>query len=102
MSDEKESPRLYHEKQSSQLCAIHTCNNIVRLSFHLLGFLCSNFAPSRFILDFQLQRPRFTKENFDEICLNFDSSTIFNEHRSVWGTGNYGIFLDHVDDVLRT
>ena len=40
---------LYHERQQRQLCAVHTCNNI-------------------------LQRPRFTKADFDAICTSLDDS----------------------------
>nr|CAG4645922.1 EOG090X0HOM [Lynceus sp. MCZ IZ 141354] len=57
---------LYHEKQSLQLCALHTLNNI-------------------------LQSNTFTKQTLDDICTSLSKNYWFNPHRSFMGLGNYDI-----------
>lgn len=56
---------VYHEKQSRELCAVHSLNNV-------------------------FQERVFTKELLDEICMNLSPAWI-NPHRSVLGLGNYDI-----------
>ncbi|KAI6240939.1 Ubiquitinyl hydrolase 1 [Aphelenchoides fujianensis] len=58
------SQRFYHERQRRQLCLLHTLNNL-------------------------FQREEFRKEELDQICEVFDSSSWFNAHRSMLGLGNY-------------
>nr|CAG4643605.1 EOG090X0HOM [Ilyocryptus agilis] len=63
----KDCPKIYHEKQSRQLCALHTLNNL-------------------------LQKPdAFTKAQLDELCLRLSPDTWINPHRSFFGLGNYDI-----------
>uniref|UniRef100_A0A1B0GC96 Josephin-2 n=1 Tax=Glossina morsitans morsitans TaxID=37546 RepID=A0A1B0GC96_GLOMM len=59
--------KIYHERQTRQLCALHTLNNL---------FQCKN---------------SFTKEQLDEICTNLNPSVWLNPHRSMLGLGNYDI-----------
>lgn len=61
-----ETPKIYHEKQSKELCAIHALNNI-------------------------FQKRTFTQSIMDEICSNLAPSKWINPHRSVLGLGNYDI-----------
>ena len=58
---------IYHEKQRSQLCAVHAINNLFQD-----GLLCS-------------------KNKMDKLCLRLDPSSWMNQHRSIFGTGNYDI-----------
>ncbi|XP_047143548.1 josephin-2 isoform X2 [Hydra vulgaris] len=58
---------IYHEKQRSQLCAVHAINNLFQD-----GLLCS-------------------KNKLDKLCLQLDPSVLMNQHRSMFGTGNYDI-----------
>lgn len=61
--------KIYHEKQSKQLCALHTLNNL-------------------------FQNPTaFTKKELDEECdeLSPESWNFLNPHRSSLGWGNYDI-----------
>lgn len=63
----KAKPNIYHEKQSKQLCALHTLNNL-------------------------FQKPNtFTKTQLDELCLQLTPSSWINPHRSVFGFGNYDV-----------
>lgn len=57
---------LYHERQSLALCAVHAVNNL-------------------------LQRKHYSKEDFDQLCLQMDSSRLWNAHRSPLGIGNYDV-----------
>lgn len=57
--------KVYHEKQSRELCAVHSLNNV-------------------------FQEQIFTKELLDEICIQLSPAWI-NPHRSVLGLGNYDI-----------
>ncbi len=57
---------MYHEKQSLQLCAVHTLNNLV-------------------------QSRRFTKSSLDKICLELSPGSFINPHKSIFGTGNYDV-----------
>lgn len=59
--------KLYHERQSRQLCALHVLNNL-------------------------LQEKAFTKAQLDDICLQLTPSTWpWNPHRSPLGLGNYDV-----------
>lgn len=62
----KEKTNIYHEKQSKQLCALHTLNNL-------------------------FQKNAFNKSNLDDLCLQLSPNTWVNPHRSVFGLGNYDI-----------
>uniref|UniRef100_A0A452J6V3 Josephin-2 n=1 Tax=Gopherus agassizii TaxID=38772 RepID=A0A452J6V3_9SAUR len=59
-------PRVYHERQRLELCAVHALNNV-------------------------LQERRFTQEAADEICKRLAPDARLNPHRSVLGTGNYDV-----------
>nr|CAG4649812.1 EOG090X0HOM [Scapholeberis mucronata]SVE93977.1 EOG090X0HOM [Scapholeberis mucronata] len=63
----KAKPFIYHEKQSKQLCALHTLNNL---------FQNAN---------------TFTKAQLDELCLQLTPNSWINPHRSMFGLGNYDI-----------
>ncbi|XP_054739659.1 josephin-like protein [Anastrepha obliqua] len=58
---------IYHEKQTRQLCALHTLNNL-----------------------FQGQQS-YTKEQLDQICNDLSPNVWINPHRSPLGLGNYDI-----------
>uniref|UniRef100_A0A6G1S417 ubiquitinyl hydrolase 1 n=2 Tax=Aceria tosichella TaxID=561515 RepID=A0A6G1S417_9ACAR len=60
--------RIYHERQSKQLCALHALNNL-------------------------FQSPKaFTKHELDTICKELaPDARIFNPHRSVLGLGCYDV-----------
>ncbi|TMS37149.1 hypothetical protein L596_004143 [Steinernema carpocapsae] len=60
-----EPPR-FHERQSRQMCLLHTLNNM-------------------------FQREEFSKADLDDICLSLDESRWFNAHRSMLGLGNYDV-----------
>ena len=62
----KPSATIYHEKQSKQLCALHTLNNL-------------------------FQKDAFTKSQLDELCQSLSPNTWINPHRSFFGLGNYDI-----------
>jgi len=65
--EERAGKNIYHEKQSKQLCALHTLNNL-------------------------FQDPKaFTKPLLDELCCNLTPGTWMNPHRSLFGLGNYDI-----------
>lgn len=66
--DFKSGGRIYHERQSKQLCALHALNNL-------------------------FQNPNaFTKQELDAICKELaPDARIFNPHRSVLGFGCYDI-----------
>jgi len=65
--DDQRENSIYHEKQSKQLCALHTLNNL-------------------------FQNPNaFTKPMLDELCYNLTPVTWINPHRSLFGLGNYDI-----------
>ncbi|KAH7732232.1 josephin-2 [Aphelenchoides avenae] len=66
MHDASELKKLYHEKQSRQMCLLHTLNNL-------------------------FQREEFNKAELDEICENLDPSRWLNAHRSMLGLGNYDV-----------
>lgn len=60
--------KIYHEKQSKQLCALHALNNL--------------FQDAR----------AFTKQDLDAICKELSpESRIFNPHRSALGLGCYDV-----------
>lgn len=59
-------PDLYHERQSLSLCAIHAVNNL-------------------------LQHQRYTKLDFDQVCLQLSPSVLFNPHRSILRIGNFDV-----------
>nr|CAG4642170.1 EOG090X0HOM [Eurycercus lamellatus] len=61
-----EPANIYHEKQSKQMCALHTLNNL-------------------------FQKPTFTKTQLDDICENLSPQSWINPHRSMIGLGNYDI-----------
>lgn len=65
MSDEK--PKLYHERQKLQLCALHSLNSL-------------------------FQEQRFTKKNLDDIVAGYDKSWCWNEY-STFVTGNYDLTI---------
>lgn len=58
--------KLYHERQRLALCGVHAVNNL-------------------------LQTPRYTKRDFDRVCLELSPSSFLNPHRSVLGIGNYDV-----------
>jgi len=60
------SSNLYHERQRLALCGVHAVNNL-------------------------LQQKKYSKADFDAVCLQLDSSTWFNRHRSFLGIGNYDV-----------
>lgn len=61
-------PNIYHERQSKQLCALHTLNNL---------FQAANV---------------FSKKDLDVICTELaPNSRFFNPHRSALGMGCYDI-----------
>lgn len=66
MTAKPETTTIYHEKQSKQLCALHTLNNL-------------------------FQKDAFTKAQLDEICQNLSPNTWINPHRSMFGLGNYDV-----------
>lgn len=59
-------PRLYHQRQSLMLCAVHAINNV-------------------------LQRDAVTKADLNKICLELapDCSPLLNPHRNALGLGNF-------------
>lgn len=59
--------QIYHEKQSKQLCALHTLNNLFQNS------------------------KAFTKEELDNLCYQLTPNSWINPHRSVLGLGNYDV-----------
>lgn len=60
--------KIYHERQSKQLCALHALNNL--------------FQDSQ----------AFTKHELDTICRDLSPDTrIFNPHRSLFGLGCYDV-----------
>jgi len=64
---DNQKPVIYHEKQSKQLCALHTLNNL-------------------------FQKPdAFTKSQLDELCLRLSPGNWINPHRSMFGLGNYDV-----------
>lgn len=70
MNLEERSPRsrIYHERQSKQLCALHTLNNL---------FQSSN---------------AFTKKDLDVICNELaPQARLINPHRSFFGLGCYDV-----------
>lgn len=66
--EQTKSPKVYHERQSRQLCALHALNNL-------------------------FQKPNtFKKLELDQICSELSpDSKIFNPHRSVLGLGSYDV-----------
>ena len=65
MSDDQ--PKLYHERQRLQLCALHALNSL-------------------------FQKPLFTKKILDEIVYGYDKSWCWNEY-STFVTGNYDLTI---------
>ena len=63
MTDEK--PKLYHERQRLQLCALHSLNSL-------------------------FQQPLFTKKSLDDIVAELDKSWCWNEYSTLI-TGNYDL-----------
>ncbi|KAM7343793.1 josephin domain containing [Cochliomyia hominivorax] len=61
------NPKVYHERQIRQLCALHTLNNLFQ------------------------SHEAFTKEQLDQICTNLNPNVWLNPHRSMLGLGNYDI-----------
>lgn len=59
--------RIYHEKQSKQLCALHTLNNLFQNS------------------------EAFSKGELDDLCCQLTPSSWINPHRSMFGLGNYDV-----------
>nr|CAG4641328.1 EOG090X0HOM [Eulimnadia texana] len=62
-----DGPPIYHEKQSQQLCALHTLNNLLQ------------------------DRQAFTKKDLDHLCVQLSPQNWINPHRSILGLGNYDI-----------
>lgn len=59
--------KIYHEKQSMMLCAVHALNNL-------------------------LQDPKaFSKASMDSICYNLSPDTYINPHKNPLGLGNYDV-----------
>ncbi|WKY16169.1 hypothetical protein Q1695_001113 [Nippostrongylus brasiliensis] len=56
--------KMYHERQSRQMCLVHALNAL-------------------------FQKPQFTAESLDTICYSLNDSRWFNPHRSMIGLGNY-------------
>lgn len=67
--EERTQPiRIYHERQSKQLCALHALNNLFQDS------------------------TAFRQQDLDAICKELaPDSRIFNPHRSVLGLGCYDV-----------
>lgn len=66
---EQETPslKIYHERQSKQLCALHALNNL-------------------------FQNSSFSKQDLDTLCKELAPDyRIFNPHRSVLGLGCYDV-----------
>ncbi|XGW32548.1 hypothetical protein V3C99_017251 [Haemonchus contortus] len=63
-SNELKYSKMYHERQSRQMCLVHALNAL-------------------------FQKPHFTSESLDEICYSLNESRWFNPHRSMLGLGNY-------------
>lgn len=60
--------KIYHERQSKQLCALHALNNLFQ------------------------DAQAFKKQDLDAICKELaPNSRIFNPHRSAFGLGCYDI-----------
>jgi josephin len=57
---------LYHERQKLALCAVHAVNNL-------------------------LQRPRFSKADFDHVCEELSDNRWTNPHRSILPIGNFDV-----------
>lgn len=72
MTDEK--PKLYHERQRLQLCALHSLNSL-------------------------FQKNRFNKKNLDEIVNGYDKSWCWNEYSTLF-TGNYDLRI--ILDALQS
>ncbi|XP_036331665.1 josephin-like protein isoform X1 [Rhagoletis pomonella] len=58
---------IYHERQTRQLCALHTLNNLFQ------------------------GHESYTKEQLDQICNDLSPNVWINPHRSPLGLGNYDI-----------
>ncbi|EDW31284.1 GL11041 [Drosophila persimilis] len=58
--------KIYHEKQTRQLCALHALNNL-------------------------FQENIYQKAELDNICSNLSPNAWINPHRSLLGLGNYDI-----------
>ncbi|XP_022218447.2 josephin-like protein [Drosophila obscura] len=58
--------KIYHEKQTKQLCALHALNNL-------------------------FQEHIYKKEELDNICSNLSPNVWINPHRSILGLGNYDV-----------
>lgn len=70
LNDNQKQPiqNIYHERQSKQLCALHSLNNL---------FQCPQ---------------TFMKQDLDAICKELaPNSRIFNPHRSTFGLGCYDV-----------
>lgn len=64
---ETTSFKIYHERQSKQLCALHALNNL-------------------------FQNPSFSKQDLDTLCKELaPDHKIFNPHRSILGLGCYDV-----------
>lgn len=59
---------MHHERQRMQLCALHAVNSVM--------------PPAK---------ARFTKAEFDRICLQLSPARWFNPHRAWCGTGYYDV-----------
>jgi josephin len=71
MTDEK--PKLFHERQKLQLCALHSLNNL-------------------------FQKSLFTKKMLDSIVSEYDKSWCWNEYSTLF-TGNYDLTI--IIDALK-
>lgn len=67
MNMTESSPKLYHERQRLQLCALHSLNSL-------------------------FQEKLFTKKSLDDIVAKFDKSWCWNEY-STFLTGNYDLTI---------
>lgn len=62
-----ESNKIYHEKQSRELCALHALNNVFQSS------------------------SAFTQNELNNICYELSPDTWVNPHKSSLGLGNYDV-----------
>lgn len=77
---------IYHERQTRQLCALHTLNNL----FQGNVFRYCNVTYKKY-LTFIKGEQSYTKEQLDQICNDLSPNVWINPHRSPLGLGNYDI-----------
>lgn len=82
---ENRTPKLYHERQVRELCAVHALNNLFQgvspRTAHLTQLIPSLLHAERL----------FLKQDLDSICTDLSPSEWLNPHRSMLGLGNYDV-----------